>query len=178
MPYWKTHARETQEIAVLLFPRFSNHCLANAVEPLRAANDFLGWNAYRWSFVTIDGCEVQSSSGLPVAPNSSLREHRGGSTLIVASSYDVRLFATDSTARSLRAAAQRFATIAGLDTGAWLMAHAGLLDGFKATIHRDELTAFSERFANVDTVSERYVIDGTRVTCGGAMAASERTVTA
>ena len=28
-----------QEIVVLLLPNFSNHCLANAIEPFRAANE-------------------------------------------------------------------------------------------------------------------------------------------
>ena len=156
---------------MLLFPRFSNHCLANAVEPLRAANEFLMREAYRWTFVTLDGAAVESSSGLPVLPGCRLRDHPGGAFLFVASSYDVRGYATQSAARALRAAARRFRAVAGMDTGAWLMAHAGLLDGVRATIHWDELTAFSEAFGEVDAVAERYVIEGDRMTCGGAMTA-------
>ena len=51
MRIWEAGQSETEEVAVLLFPRFSNHCLANAVEPLRAANEFLMREAYRWSVV-------------------------------------------------------------------------------------------------------------------------------
>lgn len=65
----------------------------------------------------------------------------------------------------------RYAVLAGLDTGSWLMAHAGLLDGYRATIHWDEWTSFSEAFANVDVQRERFVIDHDRITCSGAMAA-------
>ena len=171
MRNWQVDAGETQDVAVLLFPRFSNHCLANAVEPLRAANGFLMREAYRWQFVTLDGAAVQSSSGLPVLPNRRLRDHPGGAFLFVASSYDVRHYATQATSRALRAAANRFQTVVGMDTGAWLMAQAGLLEGAQATIHWDELTAFSETFAEVDAVARRYVIQGNRVTCGGAMTA-------
>jgi transcriptional regulator GlxA family with amidase domain len=171
MRIWQADSTETQEVAVLLFPRFSNHCLANAVEPLRAANEFLMRPAYRWAFVTMDGAAVSSSSGLPVLPNCALRDHPGGAYLLVVSSYDVRRFATAEMRRALRAASPRFSHVVGMDTGAWLMAQAGLLDGATATIHWDELTAFSETFAQVDVVAERYVIDGRRITCGGAMTA-------
>ncbi|MEO1106069.1 MAG: AraC family transcriptional regulator, partial [Pseudomonadota bacterium] len=136
-----------------------------------AANEFLMREAYRWDFVTLDGAAVKSSSGLPVLPSCRLRDHPGGAFLFVVSSYDVRSFATQATSRALRAAARRFQRIAAMDTGAWLMANAGLLGGAKATIHWDELTAFSETFGEVEAVAERYVIEDQRITCGGAMAA-------
>lgn len=163
--------QEAEEVAILLFPEFSNHCLANAVEPLRAANGFLMREAYRWEYVTLDGAVVESSSGLPVLPNRRLQDHPGGEFLFVASSYDVRRFATQSTSRALKSATRRFRNVAGMDTGAWLMAHAGFLDGVRATIHWDELTAFSETFVNVEPVAEKYVIEGNWITCGGAMTA-------
>lgn len=172
MRYWqKTNSAETESVAVLLFPEFSNHCLANAVEPLRAANSFLMRDAYRWEYVTLDGLPVTSSSGLPVLPMRRLQDHPGGTFLFVASSYDVRLHATNDTASALKSAAKRFENVVGMDTGAWLMAHAGLLDGVQATIHWDELTAFSEAFVDVDTRAEKYLIEENLMTCGGAMTA-------
>lgn len=173
MRYWATTSEKTQTVAVLLFPRFSNHCLANAIEPLRASNEFLTREAYRWDFVTLDGRAVESSSGLPVLPSSSLAEHPGGDFLFVASSYDVRDYAEQRTARALRAATKRFETVVGMDTGAWLMAHAGLLDGLKATIHWDEYIAFSETFLSVEAVTDRYIMSENRITCGGATTSFE-----
>ncbi|MGY3439850.1 MULTISPECIES: GlxA family transcriptional regulator [unclassified Marinovum] len=171
MRKWTRAPLETQNVAVLLFPRFSNLCLANAVEPMRAANELLMREAYRWSFVTLDGAPVESSSGLPVLPNCPLRDHPGGAFLFVLSSYDVRAHATPAVNTALSAAAKRFDCVVGMDTGAWLMAQAGLLDGAQATIHWAEITAFSERFDTVDALSDRVVISGNRVTSGGAMAA-------
>lgn len=173
MQNWIVPRERTENVAVLLFPGFSNHCLANAIEPLRAANMLLEREAYRWRFVTLGGDTVTSSSGLPVTPNGTLRAHPGGDTLLVVSGYDVADLATAAAAAALRAAARRFARVAGMDTGAWLMARAGLLDRRPATIHRDEFTAFSERFPDVDALGERYVRDGDRMTCGGAMTAFE-----
>lgn len=171
MRNWQINAVGTEEVAVLLFPRFSNHCLANAVEPLRAANDFLMREAYRWQYTTLDGTPVASSSGLPVLPHRCLQDHPGGEFLFVASSYDVRSYATPATSRALNEAARRFRHIVGLDTGAWLMAHASLLDGTQATVHWDELVAFSETFVDVYAVEAKYVIGRNVMTCGGAMTA-------
>lgn len=173
MRFWAGNTEKTQTVAVLLFPRFSNHCLANAVEPLRAANEFLMREAYRWDFVTLDGEAVESSSGLPVLPSSTLATHPGGDFLFVASSYDVRSYAEQRTSRALRSATKRFDTVVGMDTGAWLMAQAGLLDGLNATIHWDEYIAFSETFASVEAVTDRYVIAEDRITCGGATTSFE-----
>ncbi|MFW2586647.1 GlxA family transcriptional regulator [Sagittula sp. SSi028] len=171
MQQWTTPPSDAQDVAVLLFPQFSNHCLANAIEPLRAVNTLLMREAYRWRFVTLDGGEVTSSSGLPVMPHGRLRDHTGGDLLCVVSSYGMRDLTDGDCARALRAASGRFARVAGMDTGAWLMAHAGLLDDRRATIHWDELTAFAEAFPAVDAVAERVVKDGNRLTCGGAMTA-------
>lgn len=155
-------------IGVLLFDQFSNHCLANAVEPFRAANTLSGRELYRWHHLSLDGKLVTSSSGLPVQPERALAEHPGGDLLFVMPSYGCREQARPPVLSALRAADQRFRTIAGLDTGAWLMAAAGLLDARSATIHWDELTNFAEQFPEVDVVEDRHVIDGDRMTCGGA----------
>jgi hypothetical protein len=91
-------------VGVLLFDRFSNHCLANAIEPLRAANTFAGRTLYRWSFLSLDGAQVTSSSGLPVQPETTLARHPGGDYLFLMPSYGFRDQAGPATARALRSA--------------------------------------------------------------------------
>ena len=172
MRSWQKSPQRSRKIGVLLFERFSNHCLANAIEPLRAANGFLGRAAYDWQFMTVDGVGVTSSSGLPVAAQRALGDC-GGDVLLVISSYGFRDSATVRALRGLRAAAGRFRVVAGLDTGSWLMAAAGLLDGQAATIHWDELDALRETFPEVRTRRERVIMEGRRWSCGGAMTAFE-----
>lgn len=170
MQKWVKTSAETQQVGVLLFDGFSNHCLANTVEPMRAANMLSGKTLYDWSFLSLDARTVASSSGLPVAPHERLNA-ASGDMLVVMPSYGFRNHGGWSTSAALRAAARRFTTMTAMDTGSWLMAEAGLLAGHRATIHWQELTNFAERFPEVDTVRERFVVDGSRITCSGAMAA-------
>lgn len=170
MRNWKNQNAAPQRVGVLLFEAFSNHCLANTIEPLRAANGFAGRAIYDWQILSLDGAPVTSSSGVQVAAHMSLAQH-SGDLLILMPSYDFLSHATSATARHLRAAAKRFATIAGFDTGSWLMADAGLLQGRRATIHWEELERFAERFPDVQAFRARHIQDGDRVTCSGAMAA-------
>ena len=86
-------------------------------------------------------------------------------------SYGIRALDRDRVIGTVRSAARRYPVLGGFDTGSWLLGRAGLLDGYQATIHWDMLDAFSEAFPDVETVRQRYVIDGGRVTCSGAMAA-------
>jgi len=171
MPDWYKSADKCQHIDILLFERFSNHCLANTVEPLRAANELAPGHLYAWRYLTLDGASVTSSSGLLVEPDGALRDAKRGDMLFVLPSYGFRELATPDCLIALRAAASRYEVLAGFDTGSWLLAEAGLLTGRRATIHWHELDGFAERFPDVTVVRERYVIDDNRITCGGAMAA-------
>ncbi|WP_341368531.1 GlxA family transcriptional regulator [Yoonia sp. BS5-3] len=173
MPNWTVSARTSESVALLLYPGFSNHCLANAVEPLRAANEFLGRNYYDWSFASLEGDKVISSSGLPVMPERHISDHQGGDHLCVLAGYDVQSYAHHKTARALQSASRRFAHIIGMDTAPWLLARAGLLDGKAATIHPLERVRFSEAFTDVRVVADRYVVDGHIMTCSGATTAFE-----
>lgn len=160
-------------VDVLLFGRFSNHCLANAVEPLRAANALSRRTLYAWRHLTFDGAPVESSSGLRVEPQARLSRSDGGDMLFVMPSYGAREADTPALRAGLRAAARRYRTLVGFDTGAWLLAGAGLLDGRRATIHWDEHAAFAETFPAVTAEPRRVVHDGDRITCGGGEAAFE-----
>ncbi|MEX3017908.1 GlxA family transcriptional regulator [Gymnodinialimonas hymeniacidonis] len=159
--------QETKSISLLLFDGFSNLCLANAVEPLRAANTLARSTLYSWAFLSLGAEELFSSSGLPVSPQPMTPADKGDA-LFVMPSYRHETWANAATARALRGASQRFERMVGLDTGAYLLAHAGLLDGRRATCHWDILEEASETFPQVTFTQDRYMIDGNRASCGGA----------
>jgi len=173
MRSWHKTTVKPQKIGILLFERFSNHCLANTVEPLRAANMLLGRTVYEWSFMSHDGASVRSSSGLPVAAEMALSQFANGDVLFLIPSYEHQEYLTPTVLRALRGAAGRFDVLAGLDMGSWLLAAAGLLEGYQAAIHWDEAESFQDAFPEVAVSGARVVMDRDRWSCGGAMTAFE-----
>lgn len=161
---------ETMKIAFLLVDRFSNLCLSNALEPLRAANTFAAAPRYSWQFYSLDGAPVRSSSGIAILPDSAIHGLNRADRLYVISSYGHLDNDTPAMRRALQFVARRSGSVFGLDTGAWLMAAAGLLKGRRATVHWDILEAFSERFLDVSVEHATWVSDKDVLTCAGASA--------
>ncbi len=152
----------------LLLDGFSNMVLASAVEPLRAARDLSTREGFEWRLLTLDGGAAISSSGLAIQPQGTLEEGGAADALFVVAGYGFRGFATLPILGRLRRAARRVTHVGALDSGSWLLAAAGLLDGRRATIHWQELDSFQEAFPQVTVATDRYVIDGHRITAGGA----------
>ncbi len=175
MQKWSITPTQPLRIAFVLFDQFSNLCLANCLEPLRAANGFAKHQIFDWSFHTPDGQPVQSSSGLPILPNGAAADCPPCDYIFILASYGHLALDTAAHRRALRQLATRGTVLIGLDTGPWLMAAAGLLHGRRATLHWDVLNDFSEKFLTTDALRHRVVWDGTRVTCAGAMSAFDLT---
>jgi transcriptional regulator GlxA family with amidase domain len=114
------------KIGFLLIDRFSNLCLSNALEPLRAANSFADAPVYSWAFYSLDGDAVRSSSGMAVLPNGKIHDLTRVDRLYVIASYGHLANDTPATRRALLHADRRCGAMFGLDAGAWLMASATL----------------------------------------------------
>ena len=157
----------------LLFDRFSNMCLASTLEPLRAATDLGLKQRYRWSIETIDGAPVTSSSGLRIAPDAVWKPETECEYLFVIASYGGERLATKQVLDNLRTARRTAATVIGIDTGPWILAQAGLLDGFTATLHQQIQSQFAEKFLEVETMDQPLVWtdDDRMVTCADASGA-------
>lgn len=176
MPKWTKTPTKPVRIAVLVFDQFSNLCLANCIEPLRAANTLSATRAFDWQIVTVDGGAVRSSSGIDVLAGAALGQVGAVDYLFVLASYEHQRHDTAANRRLLRAAARRARVTAGFDTGPWLLAAAGLLGGRRATVHWDVLDAFAERFLDVEAIRARVVRDGALMTCAGALSALDLTL--
>lgn len=171
MQHWSTSDHLPVSADILLFDRFSNYCLANLLEPFRAANDLAGRKVFDWQILSLDGEAVVSSSGLRILPDAKLALQRPNGILFVLSSYGFRDLNSKPIHLQLRKAVQKAERVAGLDTASWLLAGAGFLDGRKATIHWDVADAFFETFHTTTYVPRPYVVDGNIITSGGASTA-------
>ena len=162
-------AAMARDITFLLIPRFSMIALFSALEPLRVANRFAG-EAFSWRFVSMDGEAVAASNGIPVSVTASIEAIGRPDAVIVCASYDQEAGMTRPVFNELRKLARNGTLLGGVDTGAFLLAGAGVLDGYRATAHWETLPAFRESYPQVDVAEETYVIDRGRLTASGGAA--------
>ena len=156
--------------AFLTLPQYSMIALANAVEPLRMANILSGQLAYEWSIVSPDGAVVTASNGLTLAPVEKLAALDRIDILFVCGGIEVRDAVSPPLLRFLRRFADRRVGIGALCTGGYALARAGLLDGYRATIHWENLSALREEFPRVIISNQVFTIDRDRYTASGGIA--------
>ena len=154
----------------LTLPQYSQIALSNALEPLRMANRVVGREFYRWALVSQDGAPVPASNGLVMEPTLPLATAGSFDILFVCGGIDVRGATTPALLRSLQRLAQSDAALGSLCTGGYALARAGLLDGCRAAIHWEDLSALREEFPRVILVPQLFAIDRGRYTCSGGVA--------
>lgn len=166
-------ATEPLTLALLVLPQSSILEVASTLDPLRSANRHLGHDAYRWRVVSPGGRAVPLTCGIELPSNGPLAAAEGADALIVIAGFQQSHSATQPLIRDLSRAAPRFTAIGGIDAGAWVLARAGLLNGFKATVHWEDLEDFAATHPQIDVAPDRFVIDRNRFTAGGAAPACD-----
>ncbi len=160
--------KNTLQVTVLVLDTANMLSLAAAVDPMRAANRLAGRALFHWQFATPGPQPVRLTSGLEL-PAAPLARVTRCDLLMVIASFDLDPQDTPVLRAGLRRLAAQGATLVGLDGGPWLIAAAGLLDGHRATTHWEDLEHFASRFPGVDARPDRFVMDGARLTSGGAL---------
>lgn len=156
--------------AVLVLDDCNTLSFAAGIDPMRAANRLAGRRLFDWSYVTASGAPARLTSGIDV-PGAALARLDRCDLLLVIAGFGLDRHDTPALRASLRRIAATGATIGGIDGGPWLLASAGLLDGYGATTHWEDLDRFATRFPDVRVLPDRFHIDGTRMSCGGALPA-------
>lgn len=144
--------------------------LFSALEPLRVANRFAG-EVFSWRFVSMNGEPVAASNGIPVSVTASIESIGRPDAAIVCASYDQEAGMKRPVFNELRRLARNGTLLGAVDTGAFLLAGAGVLDGHRATCHWETLPAFRESYPDIDVAEETYVLDRGRMTASGGAAA-------
>jgi transcriptional regulator GlxA family with amidase domain len=167
----KRQARSLMRVGFLLLPDFALMSYASAAEPLRAANALAGRELYAWRNISLDGAAATASNGASIRADHRIGEEIELDALFVCAGGNPALFSNRAVYRWLRALARSGVTIGGVSGGAYVLARAGLLDGYRATIHWEHLPAFSEEFPHLTIERSLFVIDRDRLTCAGGVAA-------
>lgn len=166
-----------QAFSFLLMPEFSMMALTAAIEPLRHANHVLGREYYSWAVYSETGRPVSSSSQVEINPEGDLGAIDSRSTIVLCGGPNIISHTSLHLLGWLRRAARHSPMIGGLCTAPRVLAEAGVLDGYRATIHWESLEAFRESFSKVLVSESLFEIDRDRFTCAGETAGIDMMVT-
>ncbi len=168
--------RTPRQVLVVAFDGFQLLDLAGPVEVLRSATRLGAQPPYAVRIAAPQGGRVRSESGVAVESDLSLATLASNpeplDTLVVVGGDGTRARHGDAQfLADLTAVAGHAQRITSVCTGAWLLAAAGLLDGYEATTHWATCDAMAERHPEVRVLADRiHVRDRDRWTSAGVTA--------
>ncbi|MFD1625404.1 GlxA family transcriptional regulator [Azospirillum griseum] len=162
-----------ETIGFLLVPDFSMIAFTASVEPLRLANHISGRTLYRWVLLSRDGGAERASNGVGVLCDHGLDDAPLLPTLVVCSGIGGHRYDDRAVLSWLRRAATRGTQLGAVCTGSHILARAGLLDGYRCTIHWENLAGIAETFPEIEATGELFTIDRNRFTCAGGTSATD-----
>lgn len=156
--------------AFVLIPRFNMMALTAAIEPLRVANYLTATPLYAWEFLSPVGGNVVASNGMELATGTLPVVDRRYDIVFVCSSWDSEHYEDKNLFAWLRRQDRFGAHLGAMDLGTYVLARAGLLEGYRTTILWYCANAFAEAFPGTEAVEHLFVIDRNRTTIAGGTA--------
>lgn len=169
MPDVQIENPQTRRWGILVLPKFPMLAYSSLVEPLRAANTVTGLPLYEWTTVSPFGRIPKSSSGLGVVVDSLAEDAPTVDRLVVVSGVDAHEYISQPAYSWIRRELRRGAAIGAVSDGAFFLARAGLLDGYRCTLHWRVQSSFREAFPHIECSRDLFVIDRDRFTAAGGV---------
>jgi len=163
-----SNSEDTLNVTVLLLPESSMLVLASVIDPMRAANRLSERQRFTWRIATTHGKPVRCTCGIQISADEVLSPDTKGDVLFVVSGFNQYSYISTDEIALIRRMAPRFKALGGADTGAWILAKAGLLENKNVTAHWEGLEDFSSNFLKSNVQPDRFVIDRSVFTIGGA----------
>ncbi len=157
-------------IGFLLLDNFTLIAHSAAIEPLRMANHLSGEEHYQWFTLSEAGEPVRASDGQRILPDAPMGDAQDLDVVIVCGGVAQQQAIRKSHLSFLQAQARRGAMIGGVCTGSWALAQAGLLDGYRASIHWECISGLQEAFPKVLVTNRLFTIEANRLTASGGTA--------
>ncbi len=154
----------------LVLPGFPMACLTSAIEPLRAANEISGRQAFRWLVISENSEPVVSSAGVRFDPDTILADVQHCHATYVMGSPTATFLQEKQTPAILRRMARSGSIIGGFSGGLFSLATTGLLDGHKCSIHWVYEAAFATQFPDIERTDRVITVDRKRETASGSAA--------
>ncbi|WP_407518845.1 GlxA family transcriptional regulator [Methylobacterium oryzisoli] len=164
---------DAKAVGFMLVEHFSMIAFSSAIEALRLANRAAQRDLYRYSLWSENGRSCRASNGVEIQVSGSFGEAQDLDMLIVCGGIDIQGADHRALQATLRRSCTRGAAIGAVCTGTYVLAKAGLLDGYRATIHWENLASLASEHDTVEVGSDLFEIDRNRFTCAGGTAAAD-----
>ncbi len=149
-----------EDVGFFLVPEFSLMTFSAALEVLRHCNRVTGEKLYRWHVLSEDGKPVCSSGGVCIDSDAALGESAPLDFLMVFAGINAERYYNKSIFGRLRSIAQGGCCMGSASAGTYILAHAGLLDGHRCTVHWEDMECFREAFPHLRVGNEVFEADG------------------
>ena len=126
---------------------------------------------YDFTTCSPDGAPVRTTSGFDVAPAAGLGALRRADTVVVPGYAGILAPPPEEALQALRAAHRRGTRLLSVCTGAFALAHAGALDGLRATTHWAWAGEMAKRFPTVRVDPEALFVDEGEVLTSAGLSA-------
>lgn len=154
----------------LIFPGFPMACLTSMIEPMRAANEISGTQAFEWHLISVASGTVQSSALIDFEPTQTLDRANGLDLLVILSSPTARFEHYHDAAR-LRELQRHGVMIGAVSGGVFPLVHAGIGAEKPIAVHWCYKSAFEADFS-YHFCSDRVIeLAGDTITAAGAAGA-------
>lgn len=164
------HDLGVRKYGFLLLDNFSLIALGAAVDPLRIANMVVGRRVYDYRLIGTGGQYAQSSDGIKVLPDATITEPDSFDAVFVVGPNPIPRKGIGAVLDWLRLHARSGTALGGLDTGSYFLARAGLLNGYRCTIHWEDQDVLLGQFPKLIVSNRLYEVDRDRYTCSGGVA--------
>lgn len=156
-----------EKFGFLIVPDFAFYGLFPAIEALRVANHNSDRRLYEWCLVSGNGAPVTATNGMSLAVDHSIHDCPKLSVCFAVAGNHPRDHCSGDTLKWLRQIDRHGTVLGAFDSGVFLLAAAGLLDGQTAAVHWEIAPTVHEHYPKVNITDRIYQIGERRLTCAG-----------
>ncbi|MBB3197205.1 transcriptional regulator FtrA [Roseateles terrae] len=161
----------THLVAILAYDRLCMFEFGCAVELFALERPELGVDWYRHAVCAVEAGPLRGTGGVQVQAPYSLAMLRRADTIVVPGWRDASERPPQPLLNALRKAHVRGARICSICSGVFVLAHAGLLDGRRASTHWRYAQQLKQAFPKIEVdASALYVDEGSVITSAGSAA--------
>ena len=161
-------------VGLLVIPNFTTIGFASTIETLRMANMAARREMFRTLIIGPSLEPVTASNGMRILPDCAMQDApKLDILLVVGANPIVSHLSSRPLLNWLRKLAHERVALGGICTGSYWLARAGLLKGFRCTIHWEDIETLKDHFPGIIISHQLFELDRDRYTCSGGVASMD-----